>query len=221
MSATRLSIYNGALLLIGERALSSLSEEVEARALLDQVWSTNGVDLCLEEAQWEFAMRTIRIDYDPGVTPDFGYQRAFDKPTDWILTSAVCSDESFRVPVTRYVDEASFWFSDLDSLYVRYVSNDASYGGDLSKWPRSFTEFVEAHFASKVILKLSSDDNKTRLFLNPENERHSVRGRALLRAKSRCAMASPTQIPATGNWSNARIRGSNRLDGGTQSGDLY
>lgn len=220
MSTSRLSLYNDALLMAGERAIASLTEETESRRLLDQVWNNNGVDACLEEAQWEFAMRTVRIDYDPGITPDFGYQRACDKPTDWILTSALCSDEYFKVPVLRYVDEAGFWYSDLDTLYVRYVSNDAAYGGDMSKWPRSFTDFVAAHFASKIILKITNDESRLSMFINNERPQHSIRGRALLNAKSRCAMASPTQLPASGNWSNARTRGVGRRDGGNISGNL-
>lgn len=221
MSATRLSLYNDALLLCGERALSNLSEDTEPRRLLDQLWSDQGVDMCLEEAQWEFAMRSVRIDYDTGITPDFGYHRAFDKPTDWILTSSVCMDEFFRVPLLRYVDEVGFWYSDLDTIYVRYVSNDSTYGMDLSKWPPSFKEFVASHFASRMILKITNDEARLRLFINPENPEHSVRGRALLRAKSRCAMASPTTFPARGQWGLSRNRGiSKRSDGGFNSGNL-
>ena len=218
--ATRLSLYNDALLMVGERALTGLTENVETRRLLDQVWNNQGVEQCLEEAQWEFAMRTVRIDYDPGVTPDFGYARAFDKPTDWILTSALCSDEFFKVPVLRYVDETGFWYADLDIMYVRYVSNDAAYGNDLSKWPRSFTDFVAAHFASKIILKTTNDETRLSMFINPQNEQHSVRGRALMKAKSRCAMSGPTQMSAAGQWSSSRLRGVARRDGGNISGNL-
>lgn len=220
MSATRLSLYNDSLLLAGERALASLTEANEPRRLLDQIYNNQGIDACLEEGQWEFAMRTIQIDYDPSVTPTYGLTRAFDKPTDWILTSAVCSDESFRVPVLRYVDEAGFWYSDLDTLYVRYVSNDSSYGGDMSKWPPSFKDFVAAHFASQLVLKTSNDESRLNMFINPANPMHSIRGRALLRAKSKCAMASPTSLSAQGNWSKSRMRGTNRRDGGGTSGNL-
>lgn len=220
MSATRLSIYNDALLLCGERALASLTEEREPRRLLDQVWNQNGVDECLEEGQWNFAMRTIQIDYDPDIEPDFGYSRAFSKPSDWILTSALCCDEFFRVPLLQYSDEAGYWYAELDTIYVKHVSNDASYGADLSKWPRSFTEFVVTHFASKIALKLTNSDAKVRLAINPENPRHSIRGRALTNAKSRCAMANPTSFEAQGNWSKARMRGNYRRDGGGNSGNL-
>jgi len=218
---SRLTLYNDALLLCGERSLDTLNDNVEPRRLLDQVWNSNAVDACLEEAQWEFAMRTIRIDYDPGITPDFGYRRAFDKPTDWILTSAIASDEYFRAPLTRYVDETGYWFADEDLIYVRYVSNDSSYGADLSLWPASFTDFVAAHLASKIILKLSKDEAKLSLFINPQNPQHSIRGRALTQAKSRCAMSGPVQFPVAGDWAKSRTVGANRGDRGTRSGDLY
>lgn len=220
MSTSRLSLYNDALLMAGERALATLSDAVESRNLLDTVWNNNGVDACLEEAQWEFAMRTIQIDSDPGITPSYGYAYAFDKPTDWILTSALCSDEFFRAPLDRYVDEAGFWFADITPVYVRYVSNDSNYGGNMALWPRSFTEFVAAHFASKIILKITNDETRLKLFINPENPQKSVRGQALLNAKSRCAMAGPTAFSAMGSWSLARQRGVNRRDGGNTSGSL-
>ena len=60
--ASKLILYNDALLLAGERSLANLSEDTEPRRLLDQVWNNGGVNLCLEEAQWEFAMRTVRVD---------------------------------------------------------------------------------------------------------------------------------------------------------------
>lgn len=220
MAADRLSLYNDALLLAGERSLTSISEQNEPRRLLDQVWNNEGIDACLEEGQWMFAMRTVQIDYDPGIEPSYGLARGFDKPTDWILTSALCSDEFFRVPVLQYVDEAGFWYSNLDTLYVRFVSNGASYGNDMSLWPPSFKDFVAAHFASRIILKITNDEARLKMFINPENPLHSIRGRALLKAKSKCAMASPTSFEAQGQWSRSRTRGVARRDGGGTTGNL-
>jgi hypothetical protein len=137
---TKLQLYNNALLLCGERALGSLTEEREPRRLLDQVYDTDGIKKCLEMGQWKFAMRTIQIDYDPDVSPTFGYQRAFDKPTDWVVTSSVCSDEYFRAPLLQYTDEAGYWYADLNTIYVRYVSDDAQYGKNIGSWPGSFLE---------------------------------------------------------------------------------
>ena len=207
MTTTRLQIYNDALLLCGERSLSTLSDNVESRYLLDQVWTNGGINACLEEAQWFFAMRTQMIDYDTSITPQFGYPRAFLKPSDWIRTSSLAADEFFRMPLTRYVDEAGYWYSDVPTIYVRFVSNDANYGNNMSLWPQSFEEFVAVHFAWKVMLKLSTDENK-------KKEITDLRKHLLLVAKNMCAMAEATKFPPPGTWSISRQRGNNRRDRG-------
>lgn len=214
MGTTKLGLYNKALQMAGERTLSSVSEDVEARRLLDVVYDNGGVDECISEGQWNFAMRSVKIDYDPAIEPDFGFRRAFTKPADHILTSAFCSDEFFRVPEREYVDEQDFWYAELDEVYVRYISNDSEFGGDKGGWPAMFTKFVAAHFASEIILKLTGDPVKLKLFVNPDNPKKSLRGRALLDAKSRNAMGNPSQKIAQGNWSSSRLRGWNRRDGG-------
>lgn len=208
----RLRLYNDALLLCGTRGLASLSEDTESRRLLDQVWDSNGVNKCLEQGQWFFAMRTVRLDPDPSIEPDFGYRIAYTKPSDWVLTSALCSDEYFRSPLLTYVDEAGYWYSDTDPIYVRYVSNDEDYGMDMNKWPDSFEEFVACYFASKVIWKITTDEKKVVLI-------ESKLKRLKLEAKSRSAMADPTHIPAVGRWARARLRDS-RGDRGNLSGNL-
>lgn len=213
MAADRLTLYNDALLICGERFLSSLTEEREPRRLLDQAWNGGAIRWCLERGQWNFATRTIQIDYDSGIEPDFGYSRAFDKPTDWVNTRSVCSDEFFRVPLLRYVDEADYWFSDLDTIYVRYISDDASYGMNLGRWPDTFKEVVAYRLASKIILKLSNSDAEL-LRMQQELDKK------LREAKNSAAQAEPTQFPAMGNWSRARNRFPNRRDGGNTSGNL-
>lgn len=210
---TQLDLYNKALLYCGERFLGSLTEAREPRRLLDHVWATGGVRACLERGQWNFAMRTVQLDYDTGVEPTFGYNRAFKKPDDWVLTSAVCSDEFFRVPLLQYVDEAGYWYATQDTIYVRYVSDDAAYGMNLGKWPESFLEYVGCYFGSKIILKLSNSQD--------ELKRLQDTSKALLEeAKSASAMADPTSFPARGAWGLARNRFPNRRDGGGRTGPL-
>ena len=209
-----MDIYNDALLLVGERFLASLTEEREPRRLLDQVWNSDrGVKACLEEGQWFFAMRTQQIDYDTGVTPSFGYSRAFTKPNDWVLTSAVCSDEFFRSPIIRYVDEAGYWYSDVDTIYVRFVSLDVGYGLNLALWPQKFHDFVAAHFASKIIVKIQTSEEERANVLK-------IRKQLLREAKAASLMAGPTQFPAQGAWSRSRTRFPNRRDGGNTTGNL-
>lgn len=210
MSTSRLKLYNDALIICGESILSALTENREPRYLLDHVWDNDGVKTCLEAAQWKFAMRGQMIDYDPDITPEFGFARAFLKPTDWCLTSSVCSDPYFNVPLLQYNDESGYLFCDLDTIYWRYVSNDSTFGGDLSLWPGRFTDFVAAHFASKIILKLTSDEDKRNSVIKWEMMQ-------LKHAKSSDAMADPTKFPAQGNWSASRYGRGIRRDRGSRT----
>ncbi len=204
MATSRLKIYNSALTICGERHLASLTEDRLPRRLLDHVWDNDGVDTCLEYGQWKFATRTVKVDFDTDVTTDFGYNKAFSKPSDWVLTSALCSDEYFTAPLLLYSDENDFWFADLEEIYVKYVSNDPAWELDLSLWPATFEKFVSGFFASEIILALSQD--KDRMLLVQEHLKE-VR----LKAKNSDAMAGPTKFPAPGNWTKSRTRfGSNR-----------
>lgn len=211
MAVTRLQLYNRALQICGERKLASLSEDRKPRHELDLVWDSGFIDSVLAEGQWKFAMRAVQIDYDPTITTSFGYQRAFSKPTDWILTSAMCSDEYFRFPLLRYVDEAGYWYADLDTIYLRYVSNDAAYGSDLSLWPAHFTDFAAAHLASKIIFQLTGDEKK-------EEKVFKLLKHYKGEAKNADAMGDPTKFAAPGSWVSSRARG--RSDDRGNNGSL-
>lgn len=212
MGTNRLSVYNSALMLCGERSLGSLSEDREPRRLLDQVWSGtaggggNGVDWCLEQGQWWFAMRTVMIDKDPDFTRQFGYVNSFDKPTDWIATSALCSDEYFRMPLINYADERDAWYADITPIYVKYISNDAAYGNDLSRWPATFQDFVATYLASRIISKMAGDRTAQQgVIMGPPGQ--PEKGLLMInmhRARSNAAMTQPTQMIAQGRWTRAR-----------------
>lgn len=198
--ATKLTIYNGALLECGQRELASLSEEAAARRMLDRVWDTGGVDYCLGQGQWKFAKRTLQIASSSGMAQSFGYQYAFEKPTDHIRTTSLCSDEYGNAPLLRYTQEQSWWFADTDPIYVSYISNASVYGGDLAAWPEDFSRYVEAYFASRIVKRLTQDrDEWGRI--------HKLARVILSDARASDAMESPTEFPPPGSWPRARHRG--------------
>lgn len=194
---TRIQLYNAALRLCGDRKLSALTEDREARYLLDGVWDDGGVQACLEKSFWQFATRTVQVDYDTDITPSFGYNRAFSKPSDWIKTAGICQDEYFTTPLLQYSDENGYWYASIDTIYVKFISNGNSYGNDLSIWPQAFADFVAAHFARKIIKKLSGDENK-------ETGLEKLEQKLLTDAKNLDASASPQKFPAPGNWATSR-----------------
>lgn len=213
MATTKLKLYNGALLLIGARSIASLSVNEEARRALDEVYDDGGVRYCLEQGQWRFAMRTALLTYDTGFTASFGYQRAFEKPSDWVATSAVCSDEYFKAPLLSYTDEAGYWYADLDEIYVKYVSDDANYGLNLSLWPYSFTEYVKAYFASRICNRVTSNEKMVSALLSSRGLLETAKDIA----KNRDAMAEPTKMPPRGSWVRARTGNGDWRDGGSQN----
>ena len=198
--ADKLKIWNAALRICKERKLSSLTDNREPRRLLEDAWDdgvAGAVGSCLQMGQWTFAMRTGMIDYSPSITPGFGYRYAFDQPEDMVRVSAICSDEYFRQPLLAYADERKYWYAALQTIYVRWVSNGASYGADLSLWPESFRKLVEAYLAMEIVGNLTQGENRIQIVERAFKE-------AERRAKSLDAMNKPTQYLPEGSWNRSR-----------------
>jgi len=193
----KLTIYNGALTVLGERKLADLTENREPRHKLDAIWDNDMVKRVLQHGQWNFASRAVELQASTTTTPSFGYQFAFDKPTDHIRTLGIASDEFFSNPLTAYSDEASWWFSDAETIYVIYVSDDNQFGQDYSLWPENFTEYVEHYMAMKVAPRL------TGLKFDEVNLKKLVKI-ALMEAKATDAMESPAKFPPKGGWAQSR-----------------
>jgi hypothetical protein len=212
MSATsRLSLYNGALRMIGEEALLSLTENLPMRRYLDAVWDNGAIDYCLEQGYWYFALRTDKFDADTTLTPNFGYNYVFAKPADWIRTAMLCQDEGFNAPLTQVRDEAGYWYAYLTPLYVSFVSNDNSYGSDLAKWPPSFVQYVQAYLASEIAGRGTASQEMVERI-------GKSRDRLLLEARNKAAMNESAVFPPVGSWARSRFgRSSSYLDRGNRS----
>lgn len=211
MSTSRLKLYNEALALCGQARLASLSEDVEGRHLLDGVWDNDGVRKVLEAGLWNFAMRPQKLTPNSAVTPAFGYSNAFDKASDWVRTAMICSDEYFSSPLLSYQDEGSYIFSDVDVIYVAFVSDDSIFGGDLSTWTGSFQQYAEAFFASKIIHRTTADKDKIQFLLGHPNYPNTGHlDKMLKKAKSIDAMNDSAKFLPPGSWTTSRGRGHRR-----------
>lgn len=153
---TKLEIYTGTLLELGERRLTSLSEDREPRRVLDDAYDGILAE-CLQESGWNFAIRTVQIAADTGLSSSFGYTKVFGKPADWVRTEFLSVSENFNSPLIEYSDEGAYWLANVDPLYIRYVSNDPSYGLDLSKWGALYTKYVILSLASQVCIRITQD----------------------------------------------------------------
>ncbi len=197
MSATKLSIYNGALRLLGERK-TTLTENRPARHYLDDAWDDGLVDAALEEGYWSFATRTVEIAASTSVSPDFGFQYAFEKPDDYIKLAGIYSDETCLNTVHRYSDEGGYFFCDFDVFYLQYVSNDVLFGNNMALWPRSFQKLAQAMLADEVKELIQGNDMKFQTVKAALKE-------AKTQARSKDAMNRPTRFQPTGTWVNSRM----------------
>lgn len=194
--ATKLGIYNQALRLIGERSLASLTEAREPRRVVDEIWDES-VNYCLEQGFFNFSIRSQEASASLTVEPAFGYTYAFEKPDDWIRTAAVSADPNFHMPLQDYNDEAQYWLANVDPLFVRYVSNDAAFGLDLTAWPETFTKYVATHIAAEICERLTQNASKHEELRRLEKMRR-------VDARSKDAMADPVGRPPPGSWVRSR-----------------
>lgn len=197
----RLSLYNGALIMLGERKLASLSENTPTRYYLDDIWNEGAMNYCLEQGYWNFAMRSSLITYTPSIEPSFGYRYAMEKPSDLIRLAGLSVDEYFNVPLNQYEDEAGYWYADLDEIYVRYVSNDSSYGADMTRWTGAFILYFQAYLAERICERVTQSVTKLEVIMTKAK-------RYLSEARSKDAQDEATKFLPTGNWVRSRMNGS-------------
>lgn len=212
----KLTVYNLTAHHLGVRRFKSLSDPVEARRVIDDYWDTT-VLRCLEEAMWNFMLRTIQGDASTNVVPAFGWKYAFPKPVDFVRTTIVSSVETFVPPLTDYVDETNYWYANFTPLFVKYQSNDPQYGMDLGAWSANFTTYVSLQLAEDACLKATGSTDRLEGNFGISRRLRTAR----IKAKSNDAMdEGPREMP-TGTWARSR-RGFLRgvpLPGGTQFDD--
>lgn len=207
--ATKLGLFNNALLELGHKPLSDTGEAVVAGRTLVDVYDAVVAE-CLSEGSWNFAMETIKATSDTGVEPGFGYSEVFAKPSDWVRTYAVSGDEYFTYPLTQFYDDSTFWSADYSPIYVRYVSNDTGLGMDLSRWPALFERYVTLELASRVCYKITQS-------MEIRGAMESMRDIARTKAKNKDSMdESQPKFPPEGSWSRSRSGRSSRGDRGNR-----
>ena len=202
--ADRLSIYRGALRLLGDGRLSALTDNDSRRLKLDDAWE-GSVNFMLEQGLWNFAIRTIEISADDDFDPLFGYQFSFRKPTDWVRTNTISTDPYFKQGFEEYHDEGDYWFADQEPLYIRYVSNGPEWGWNIGRWRENFARALEAWLAYSCGLPISNDKGN-------RNDLFQIWERLLKSAKAKDAVDEAVQRPPTGRLVNARFRRGSRAN---------
>ncbi|WP_298704666.1 hypothetical protein [uncultured Variovorax sp.] len=153
---TRLSIYNAALAHLGRSRVYSLTQTTDTLRELNDQWRS-AVRYCLQRGPWHFACRVYTQTPANGVFPLMDLAYAFEKPADWILTTHLAADPNLTVPVGPYVEDDRYWFANVAQLSIRYVSGDAAWGMDPSRWTPRFCDLVALRLAEVSCGRLAAD----------------------------------------------------------------
>lgn len=194
----QLSLYCGALVKLGQPRLASLSDENKSRRALDFAYAKT-VRACLEAGLWNFAMRFASATESPSVDTTLGYRFVFEKPDDWLRTAAMTVDAHGKVPLLEYDDRTDYWLADIETIFVRYVSNDPDYGLDLGRWPESFVDYVETSLAVATCEEITGSNSKLEKLEKDKKD-------AWKRASNRDVMNEPvTKFPPVGRLVRSRL----------------
>ena len=162
--ATKLSLYNGALQLLGERRLLTDTDDISTRYDLDALYDTDAVNYCLEIVKPRYASL---FDEQPGGAP--GVNTEFDftisLPVDFIAlwtevdgTPGVYQDGRGESPIYRFIREELHLHCDFDNVWLRYIK--AHTDPQLVQMPPSFAKVVEAYMARELAWKYDPDSEE-------------------------------------------------------------
>lgn len=154
--ADRLAIYNRALSRLGANTkLTSLSANSVLISKLNVAWD-GIIDYCFENHLWSFATKTIKLQADTDVVPEFGYRYFFTLPYSFLGKVGLFIDEYCRCKLESYNREHLDLYCDYDTLYIRYIDIDLA--NDLSRWSHKFELYVAHVLAERACLDIKSDE---------------------------------------------------------------
>lgn len=196
----KLTVYNGALSALTETSLTSLTENRANRWVLDAFYN-QAVRFCLEAGQWNFATRTLKFQASTSIEPSFGHRYFFEKPADYVKLCGIWQDEYLNNPLgTFYQEDNQGWYSDINEIYVTYVSDDENFGFDLGNWTSSFTYYVQRYLAFLVVGSVTGSKADKNALMG------EVR-KAEREAKNTDSWSKPARRLPMGTWARARHSG--------------
>lgn len=201
MATTKLEVYNSALVLLKERTLASLSEARTERRTLDRVWNQT-VAYMLEGGLWNFATRTDEWQPSDTQTSEFGYLYVYEKPEDYVRLIKIADNDRLRPTLSDFSEEGDVILSDCSPMYVSYVSNGNTYGGDVGKWSPSFATALVDELAYRAAPQIASIGLDMRDWLEKK------RRRSMAAAKGKDAVNQPTSELPFGRLMRSRHRSS-------------
>ena len=120
MGTYQFELYNGALRVLKQERLATVTDSVPARYLLDDAYIRAKAH-CLELAQWNFA--SVSTSLAGTVSSNRGFAYRFTKPADFVRPISISASSTYYPPIENYAEDATYWFANEATLYLTYVSS--------------------------------------------------------------------------------------------------
>jgi hypothetical protein len=203
MGTTKLQLYKRAIELCEQTPISALTDNATTRHRCD-IHYDDVLAWMMEQAFWNCAMRTVEITQNTGVSPAFAYEYAHDKPSDFVKKYVISGSEFLKPPMDEqdtgnaYLIEGGYIWANVTPIYLRYVSNDSSYGLDLTNWTEGMAKAAAHELAARIAPTVTGSTTKA-------EELHERAFMLVGKAATFDAMQQPTQMVREGRWTKNRF----------------
>jgi hypothetical protein len=155
-SINQVTICNKALDLVGEPPIIAIDDNTRAGRLCKKNFDL-GLDYVLSLHPWRFARKRVVIS-PMTATPAFGFDNQYQLPSDMLRHFIITTGSN--VPLEDYKIEGDYILSDLNPIYLIYISSIDS--ARLTRVDPTFAELVAAYlaFVFSMPLKQSRTDRE-------------------------------------------------------------
>jgi len=192
MASTKIDICNGALIRIGERVISSLTDGTATADLCSNRYEIARRKV-LRSHPWKRARKRAVLAAS-GTAPDFQWERQFPIPSDclrvWLVTD-VNGD-----PINEWEFEGNMILTDETLIYLKYIQDY----DDVSSLDDSLNEVISLQMALEMSYVRSGDESATRRIM----EEYRIK---FAEAKSIDAKEDYQKTIDADEWINAQTKG--------------
>lgn len=162
--STQLSVFNGALRLLGEASIDDVDDTNKPAPALRDAWE-DVVRYALEVHNWNFASKRAELQRITA-TPAHSYDYYYAKPSDWQRTISIRDIADDHGETIIYsVDEGGgdeypkgLIATSVSSIFMRYISSD--YMTKVGNWPETFARFVSSLLAEETCSEITGNNSK-------------------------------------------------------------
>ena len=196
-NATKLEIFNRALILIGSRTMVADDEDSREGNALNAIWDMVRREL-MESHDWNFALRRDTLTHNTFTDPDWAWEYGFDLPIDYRKMLRISHDINYQPEIPYMLKrgtvlETPTLNANFTPIYIEYISNET----DVTKFPALIGYVLAVKLAIEVANLLTEDKGK----LDRLEARYTE---ALMKAKSEDALPDGQKFIQPVGWQYAR-----------------